>query len=164
MCMKRAGGNKSMSYSTKDAYSLIEKGEYELQITQMTINVSTSGKEYLAIRFKIRDDVEQKFKNRIIFENIWHEKDNPEYFNRKRIGSLLGTQADDISAESIEEVMEIMEGAYLIGVVDIVHNDYVGADENRIKYFKKSKVGEQTLTDPKEDEVTVEISSDIFPF
>ena len=145
-----------MSYTAKDAYSLIEKGEYEMQVTSIKFMETNSGKEYLSVGFKIREDVEQPFKNRFVFENIWKEKDNPEYYNRKRIGSLLRTQGSEIEANDIEEVVEIMEGAYLIGVVDTVFNDYTGTNENKIKFYKPSKVGEQTLSSEPKLDITAE--------
>lgn len=152
-----------MSYTAKDGYSLIKQGEYEVQIVGIDFRETSNGKEFLSIAMKIRDDVDQPSQNRLLFDNIWREKDNPDYFNRKRVGSLLGTQGKDIEAESIEEVIEILEGSYLIAVVSIVHNDYTDMDENKVKYFKASKVGEQTLVSS-EEEAALDISSDDLPF
>ena len=73
----------SLDFTEKKSYSAIEAGEYEAYIDNAEIKTSQTGKHYIALAFIIRGDVDQPFKGRRLWENIW---ENDVYvLNGKRI-------------------------------------------------------------------------------
>lgn len=151
------------TFEKTNDYDLIKVGDYEVKIERMELQTTQNGKDKLSIMFRIRDDVEQEEQNRCIFESIWKDKDMPECFNRKRINQLLGTQKDVQEKQvfnSINDIIDKMQGAYLIAHVNIVHDDYLDKDVNRVSYYKTSQYGAKTLG----EETTPVIDDTDLPF
>jgi hypothetical protein len=130
------------TFNTKDAtgYGLIDEGKYEVFIKEALIKTTINGKEKIAIQFKIRDDVEQKFQNRIVFEDIWKERDT-EFFNRRRLNQLLGTQQleDGQTFDSIQDLLEVLKGANLVIKVNKEMDDYKNEEVNTVYFYESSK-------------------------
>ena len=138
-------------YDASDANGLVKEGDYEALIERMEVKTIPSGKNKLSVMFRIRSDVEQSYGNKVMFKDIWAEKDNPEVFNRKQINQLLGTQKIEDGQEfaSINDVIRFLENAPLIIHISVEFDDYRGEDVNTISYFKKTKIVPQTLDDEK---------------
>lgn len=136
------------TYEKGEDFTLVEEGDYEATISKIEIEQTPSGKEKIAIQYRIRDDVEQKAKNRIVFEDIWKEKDSPEHFNRKRLNKLLDTQEleDGTVFNSITELLNELAGSYLIIHVTTEFNEYTNKEQNRVSYYKKSMSKPKSLT------------------
>ncbi len=136
------------TYEKGEDFTLVEEGDYEATINKIEIKQTPSGKEKIAIQYRIRDDVEQKAKNRIVFEDIWKEKDSPEHFNRKRLNKLLDTQEleDGTVFNSITELLNELAGSYLIIHVTTEFNEYTNKEQNRVSYYKKSMSKPKSLT------------------
>ena len=165
-------------YTYENQNDLKEDGDYEVFVEKMEVRILPSGTEKLFVQYRIRDDVEQKYKNSCLFEDIWHEKDNPNLFNRKRINKLLGTQ--DVKEgqvfANINEICNFMLGKKLIVHLVTQYNDYRGEEENSISYYKRTANAPQQLkgaptpTQPKADNslpkpVSIpEIDDDDLPF
>lgn len=151
---------------------LKEEGDYEVRVEKMEVRVLPSGTEKLFVQYRIRDDVEQKYKNACLFEDIWHEKENPNLFNRKRINRMLGTQEikEGTVFASINKICDFMIGQNLIVHLVKQYDDYKGEEINSIAYYKKTnsapkKLGSGTPTpqpQPKNEEV--EINDEDLPF
>jgi hypothetical protein len=125
----------------EDQYELIKEGEYEVAVKDIKLASTPSGKEKIAIQFQIRTDVEQEHKNRILFEDIWKEKENPMFFNRRRLNQLLGTQKidDGTSFADVNSVLDFLRNATLVVKVTREFDEYRKADVNRILYYRSSK-------------------------
>ena len=67
-------------YEKSYIHDLVAEGDYEVYIEEIEKKTLPSGKEKLSVRYRIRADVEQEYKNRVLFEDIWAEKQNPEFF------------------------------------------------------------------------------------
>jgi hypothetical protein len=139
-------------FDAKDlgSYEVLKEGEYEAIAEKLQIQTLPSGKEKVSIMFRIREDVEQEGKNRVIFEDIWKEKDNPQYFNRKRLNQLLGTQhlEDGTSFTTIQDLLDQLKGAYVRIKVAVEFSEYRNENQNKISYYKTTtkpaqKVGEE---------------------
>lgn len=132
---------------SKESSGLMKDGDYEVVIERIERKVLTSGKEKLSIMFRVRSDVEQPYQNKCVFEDIWQEKENPQFFNRKRINQLLGTQdiKEGTTFATINKIIEAITGAYLIVHVGTVFDDYRGEDVNTVSYYKSSKHKPQKL-------------------
>ena len=142
-------------YDASDASGLVKEGDYEAIIERMEVKTIPSGKNKLSVAFRIRDDVDQAYKNKWMFKDIWAEKDNPEVFNRKQINQLLGTQkiADGTEFASINEIIKFLENAPLIIHIGIEFDEWRGEDVNTVSYFKKTKVVPQVVGGDDEEDV-----------
>lgn len=141
------------TFTKSEDYGLIAEGEYEAIIESIVVTtVPTTGTEKIAIKFKIRNDLEQEFKGRILFEDIWKEKENPQFFNRKRLNQLMGTQdvKDGQVFQTVDNIVEFLNGAKLIVVVKKEMDTYRNKEVNRIAYYKSSKVKPQKFVEDKE--------------
>lgn len=156
-----------MAYtSNENEVKLLNDGEYECVIDE--IKEKTYGMENktcLSIQFRVRSDVEQAGKNRIVFETLYKSKETNDY-NGKRIGNLLcacGLPVGE-SKDTISEVCKFCKGAYLLVGIGIRMNDYLGKNENYVKFYGKTKNALKASTlvnEPKQEE---EISDDMLPF
>ena len=138
----------SYKFDKNDALGgLVKEGDYEAIIERMEVKTIPSGKNKLSVAFRIRDDVDQNYKNKWMFKDIWEEKENPGVFNRKQINQLLGTQTvtDGQEFASINDVIKFLENAPLIIHISIEFDDYRGEDVNTVSYFKKTKVVPQVI-------------------
>lgn len=127
---------------------LLPAGDYEATIERIERKtIPTSGKEKISIMYRVRGDVEQPCKNRVVFEDIWAEREHPEFFNRKRLNQLMGTQKieDGHVFEGITEVIEFLNGANLQIHVAVEFDDYTGKDRNQVKWYRSSKANPQEL-------------------
>ncbi len=146
---------------------LVSEGDYEVQIERIEKKtLPVSGKEKLSVMFRIRSDVEQPNKNRVVFEDIWSEKSNPEFFNRKRINQLMGTQKieDGRVFDTIADVIDFLDGSYLRIHVAIEFDDYSGRDRNQVKYYMSSKFGKKELAKPEPEPDAIPLMEDELPF
>ena len=143
---------------------LMKDGDYEVTIEKIEKKILPSGKEKLSITYRVRSDVEQSYKNRCVFEDIWQEKENPHFFNRKRINQLLGTQEieEGTSFGSIKDVINFLLGACLIVRVGTVFSDYHGEDINTVSYYKSSKFKPQKIVETSKSSSIVD--EDELPF
>lgn len=156
-------------YDRNQTTQPVPEGDYEVIIERIDRRVApTSGREKLAIQFRIRSDVEQPQKNRVLFDDVWTEKDNPEFFNRKKINQLLGTQKDledGTKFDTVNDVVQYLIGRELIAHVKVKFDDYRGMDVNGIAYYKPSKATPKAIKveDPKPVDPT-EAEEDDIPF
>jgi hypothetical protein len=138
-------------YTFTNTSGLIKEGEYEVILEKAEIKKLLSGKEKIGIQFRIRTDVEQEGKNRIIFEDIWKEKDNPQFFNRRRLNLLLATQKieNGKTFDTIAELLKFLTGSMLVVKVAVEHDEYRNEEVNKIVYYRSSKAKPQEVAKPK---------------
>ena len=58
-------------YSEKINFEPVDTGDYEVVIETAEYKQSTTGKNYISLKFLIRKDVNQNFQGRYIFDRIW---------------------------------------------------------------------------------------------
>lgn len=57
----------------------IQNGTYETVITKFEENATQGGTEYVDCRLTVRNDIDQKYKNNIVFHRIWKTKATGQY-------------------------------------------------------------------------------------
>ena len=126
-------------------FPLIDAGDYEVVLKAEIKQAKNNNSDYLSAAFKIRDDVEQKFKNSTVFENIYRDTDNPKWFDLRRCGSILVTQKGKEGYknefEDVEEYVQYINGIHLIVSVEVVFDENLNKNVNRIvrRSYKPSK-------------------------
>lgn len=147
--------NVSYGYSKADADNNsrdpIAEGDYEVVLEKAEIKViESSGATKLAIQFRVRDDVEQNFKNRCVFEDIWAEREHPEFINRRRLNQLMKALdfKDGTEFRNIDDLISNLVGNYLSIRVTKETDDFYGDARviNRIKWYDLTKHPAQTLS------------------
>lgn len=121
----------------------IQDGDYEVIITKMDEDVAQSGTEYTDVRFTIRNDVDQKHKNQIIFHKIWKAKETGKYNmkNFNTLGAAIQDQLQKKSFNTLEELFQEFRGKALKVRVRNEKSEYNGKTyENlNVKNMGKTK-------------------------
>lgn len=136
-----------MPYKFEPADNLIPDGEYEVRIEEINQKTTPNGKRKIGIMYRFRDDVEQNQKNSVLFDDIWAEKEDPGYYNRKKLNKILATQKLEAGHvfKDIDDMMKFLSGANLVIVVRHEFDEYLGADRNYVYYYKPSKAQPKKL-------------------
>lgn len=148
----------------KEEFTTVEAGTYEVYIEMAEERPTNSGRKQLSVKLKIRDDVQQKFKNRVLFLNIFQKK--PENMKEldKQVGGyiyahlyqlldatgLLGQSSD---FDSISDICKALRGRELRVVVHHeVYNGMLRARIDQLKGVLESDADviydEETTTEP----------------
>jgi hypothetical protein len=141
--------------------SLIPEGEYEVILERFNEGETPNGKKKLDLMFRMKDiESQSKFRGRALFDTIWKERES-EFYNRKRLNMLMGTQEfeDGKTFSSISEIIQELSQAHLRIKVVITYDDYRKEDVNRIQYYMSSQERPKKVESKK-----VEISDDDLPF
>lgn len=158
----------SYTYQKTNIETLMPEGDYEARIENAELKTLPSGTQKLMITYRIRQDVDQMFQNKVMWEDIWRERANPEVFNRKRINQLLGTQdlKDGTVFNTINDIISFLKGKTLIIHVIQTFDEYNQKNINIVSWYKSSKVASsepQPVAEPPKYEEVV-IQDDDLPF
>lgn len=140
-------------FSREDFSSVVEAGEYEAIIEKIERNTTSSGRERIFIQLRIRNDVDQKYQGKCLFDNIWEDNNEPGMFDHDKLGRIVLTQPDngkDGYFETIDDVISFLEGAYVRVKVEVQINDYVGTEVNVVKRWYKTRQAPQALANSSE--------------
>lgn len=157
----------------KPKSDLKAEGQYEATLEKIEKKrFEQSGKEKIGLTWRIRSDVDQKYQNGVVFEDIWRDKNDPTTYNKTRINQLLGTQdiPEGTTFNSDESLIEFLTGINAIINVKIVHDDYNDKDVNRISFYRSTQIKPQTLQetnsqlDSNEYFANYELEPDDLPF
>ena len=160
-------------YSEKEAQAdesaPVKDGEYEACVEKIGEKTTPNGKRSISLWLRIRDDVEQEERGRVVFDDIWREKDSPEYYNRKRVCALLGTQRpkEGTVFADASEVMAFMQGAFLRIKVRTSEEEYNGkrAMRTRVVAYMPPKSPAQRLSEPVDGGLgSIDINDEDLPF
>lgn len=106
----------------------IQDGVYEVIITTMQEDATQSGTEYTDVRLTVRNDVDQKYKNQIIFHKIWKAKATGKYNMRNfnTLGAAIQEQLKNTSFNTLEELFQEFRGKALRVQVKNETSEYNG--------------------------------------
>lgn len=150
-----------MADDTKEFQPLPE-GDYECFIDDFIFGSSATGNEYIRIKLRVRDDVEQEGKNRVISDFIRKEEDGI-HFNQKKINRILGTQKieNGVKFDNIEAVGGFLRGRDLIAHLKI--NEWNGKKDNSVYFYKPTEHPSQTMGKAEEKKAVASEDDDL-PF
>jgi len=131
---------------------LIKEGEYEVQLERMTEGETPNGKKKIDLMFRFRDIEGQGYINRVLFDTVWKERET-EYYNRKRLNMLLGTQdfEDGKTFKDIKALIDEVTGCFLRIKVDIVFDNYRNKEVNKILCYMSSEQKPKKVEQVKEE-------------
>lgn len=138
----------STNYEDVQDFDLIPKGEYEVIITKIEECTTQKGATGLNFTLVIRNDVEQKYKNRCIFHTFWKRKEP--------------TQADmQVQGYSFKQIMQLAKAIRLpsgksyetvyslcnelggrVMRVTVGHKEYNGRTSEEVKFMNETQFPE----------------------
>ena len=144
-------------------FSPIAPGDYEVVLDKVDKGITLNGTPRLKLTFKIREDVEQDFKGRLIWETLWLDKREDYakdgWFDMGRLEKIILSQPDGKRTfNSADEVLVYLNGLHMLVTIenseprwDDKKGDYV-TDSNIVRYSHRPSVWDvtpHTATAPK---------------
>lgn len=124
---------------------LVEKGDYEVTLSAEWNKKQSNDEPYINCKFRIRDDVEQSFGGRYVYDSIYKQKGTEDY-NKSKINGILGAIPNaQLDFEDYDELVQYFNGKNMIVSIDIEPaNAYHSKDRNIVKYlsYRASEVGD----------------------
>lgn len=128
--------NFGEEFDTNGDFALIDDGKYEVVIDKIEQKESQKGNKYLNVVFKIRNDVDQGFKNRKLFYRI-NAKEGDICYDFNRVNKIIITQKNTPTYKKfftdVDEVLQYLVGLHLIITVETAFDDYSQKDRNNVK-------------------------------
>lgn len=160
-------------YAGSSEFPVVDAGDYEVVLKIERKMTKDNSKDFANLDFKIRDDVDQKFAGSHVFDKAWRDTTNPQWFDLKKLGSILVTQKGKedykTSFEEVDECIQYLNGICLIVTVEKNYDDYYQKEVNSIKYlsYKPSNLGpyvEPTNKTTEKNTVELNLPKDSLPF
>lgn len=133
----------SVNYEAAEQFSSIEDGTYEVVVAQAEQSASQSGTDFLDIRLKIRDDFQQKFRNNLIFDKVWINKQTLQYpeWALQRYSKAVKIP-EGVEVNTIEQFLGLIIGKTLKVTVKNEQSEYNGKtyDNLNIKKMEQSEL------------------------
>src|SRR5699024_475982 len=118
--------------------SLVEEGEYEVIVAKAFEDAARTGTMFINLHLQIRNDIDQKNKNRYIFASIWQSKETNQYHTGmvNTIAKALGIE-NGKRYNSLDELLNDFIGKTARVVVK--HEEYNGNTNARVKAWELSR-------------------------
>ncbi|HFI0300008.1 TPA: DUF669 domain-containing protein [Streptococcus suis] len=135
----------TVNYEAAERFSSIEDGTYEVFISHVEQSASKGkgGTDFLDIRLKIREDFQQKFRNNLIFDKIWINKETLQYpeFALQRYAKAVKLP-ENIEIQTVEQFLNLIKGKNLKVTVKNEQSEYNGKtyDNLNIKKYEQSEL------------------------
>lgn len=140
--IKQGGNEMNFEVNYDDVFEgndLIPEGEYEVIVKKAEEKeVKDGSKKYISIQLSVRNDIDQRYKNKIIFESLWKAKATGKYNMRQfnTISKALKIQ-NGKKYESLDELLSDWDNKTVM--VKIKHEEYNGYTNARVAFWSESK-------------------------
>ena len=136
------------NYEDVQDFDLIPKGEYEVIITKIEERTTQKGATGLNFTLVIRNDVDQKYKNRCIFHTLWKRKEPTQAditvqgYSFKQIMQLAKAVRlpSGKSYETVYKLLDELSGKIMR--VTIGHKEYNGRTSEEVKFMNETQFPE----------------------
>ena len=127
----------SVNYEAAEQFSSVENGTYEVVVATAEQSASKSGTDFLDIRLKIRDDFQQKFRNNLIFDKVWINKQTLQYpeWALQRYAKAVKIP-EGVEINTIEQFLDIIKGKTLQVTVKNEQSEYNGKTYDNLNISK----------------------------
>ena len=127
---------------------LLPEGEYEVIIKYASEDVTKGGTMYINVTCVIRNDIEQKFKNKYVWYSIWRKKEptpadlSCSGYSSKQIQNLSKAVKlpDGKEYENIADWCDDLKNH--VFKVTIEHEEYKGKTQAKVKWTDETKYPE----------------------
>lgn len=118
---------------------LIPQGDYEVIVKKAEEKETKNGdKKYISIQLAVRNDIDQKYKNKIIFESLFKSKDTGKY-QMKQFNTISKALKipNGKNYGSLDELLGDWNNKSML--VRIKHEEYNGNTNARVGFYNESK-------------------------
>lgn len=156
------------TFNKDEVFEKMPKGDYECFIESMILGETAERSEpKINIRLRVRDDLEQNMKNRVIFDSIYLDKNNPNVFDTKKINRILSSQSDIKDNQYFETIQDVIE--FLVGKSVLISLNYFNSKDNPEKEYqsltyKMSKVPPKQIAKNDNNTVVDILNEEDLPF
>lgn len=118
--------------------SLIEEGTYEVVVHKAFEDAARTGTMFMNLHLVIRNDIDQKNKNRYIFGSIWQSRETGQYHS-----GMVNAVAKALRIEngkrfnSLQEMLDDFK--FKTARVTVKHEEYNGKTQVRIQKWEQSR-------------------------
>ena len=139
-----------MGFSTNyenvnDEYGILAEGDYEVIIRNIEERTTKKGSTGLNLSLVVRNDIEQKFKDRYIFYTLWKKKE-PTDADKQVQGYIfnqimrLAKSAKLPNGKAYESVMDLCKDLMHRPIkVTLEHREWNGQQQENVKYVNASE-------------------------
>ena len=122
----------------KEVNGIIAEGFYEVVVNKAELAMTKNGVEHINMWLTIRNDVDQSFKNAIIFNKMWKSKETDNYMVWQLQAVSKAVQLEEGKEySSIEDWLEALINRIMR--VKVVHEEYDGEPQAKVKSYQESK-------------------------
>ena len=133
------------NYSELKGDGLLPVGKYEVIIKYAGETVSAGGTVYINLAMVIRNDVDQPYKDKFLWDSLFKKKEptaadkSCDGYSSKRIQMISRAVGflDGQHFASLEDWCEALAGR--IALVEIEHDEYEGKTKARVKWYNETK-------------------------
>ena len=122
-----------------NSFDALEDGDYEVTLEKVERKIAGTGKKYLNLSLRIRRDVDQPGKGRVLFTKIW-ENEGDAVYNHAKINHIIVTQKNTgehyrTDFRTFDDVLQYLHGLNFIVTVEKFFNEFLdpARDDNRVK-------------------------------
>ena len=117
---------------------LIPEGNYEIVVKEAKEKETESGRKHINLQLAVRNDVPQKYKNKVIFDTIWTKKDDNETYNMANLQTVAKALniPNGKAYNSLEELLSDWNGKG--AKVSVKHEVYNEKTNARVKGWNKT--------------------------
>ena len=117
---------------------LIPEGNYEIVVREAKEKETESGRKHISLQLAVRNDVPQKYKNKVVFDTVWTKKDDNETYNMSNLQTIA--KALDIpNGKSYGSLQELLNDWENKGAkVSVKHETYNEKTNARVKAWNKT--------------------------
>ena len=129
--------------------TLLPEGDYECIIKEAFLTTTNGNmpREYFSVRFVIRNDVSQKYQNKIIFHAIWCKNMDKQTEDDRKTGGYSYKQIMNLckgakvprgkNFKDLNELGEFIKGKCCL--VHIVHDTWNGKTSEKVAWVNETK-------------------------
>lgn len=155
----------STDYSgLNDGATLLPIGEYEIIFKYLGEDVTKNGSMYVNVTAVVRNDVDQQYKNKYVWDKLWHVKEPSAAdksvggYSFKRIQSISKAAGlpNGKKYENLEAWCDELANKFVR--ITIEHDEYNGKTDAKVKWYNESKspVCKHIWKDKEEEEYVVD--------
>jgi len=117
---------------------LMKEGDYEILVVKAKQDQTKSGTDCINMQLVVRNDIDQQYKNKCVFNNLYKGKESGQYHS-----GMLNTMAKALKIEngkkydSLDDLLADFIGK--TANVTIKHEEYNGNKNERVKAWSQSK-------------------------
>jgi len=136
----------STDYSgLSDSGTLLPIGEYEIIFKYLGEDVTNKGSMYVNVTAVVRNDVDQPYKNKYVWDKLWHVKEPSAAdksvggysFKRIQMISKAAGLPNGKKYENLEAWCDELANKFVR--ITIEHEEYNGKTDAKVKWYNESK-------------------------